>query len=75
MAATAPSVDLGAGAAVSVVSGYKRSGTSMMMRCLKEMGQELHFNPTFESYLKNDYKADNPYFFEVGLLPVPTGPT
>jgi hypothetical protein len=47
---------------------YKRSGASMMMRCLKEMGQILYFHGKVESYLKNEYKAENPFFSRwVGL--------
>jgi hypothetical protein len=49
---------------VAIVSGYKRSGTSLMMRCLKEMGKAVHFDSKFESYLMNEYEAENPYFFE-----------
>jgi glycosyltransferase involved in cell wall biosynthesis len=49
---------------ITIVSGYKRSGTSLMMKLVQELGVPPHYDDKFEDYLKNDYGAENPYFYE-----------
>jgi DNA/RNA endonuclease G (NUC1) len=50
---------------IYVVSGFKRSGTSMMMRVLKEIGIEPFYDKKREDFMVKEYIADNPYFYEV----------
>jgi hypothetical protein len=50
---------------IYVVSGFKRSGTSMMMRVLQEIGIEPFYDRKREDFMVNEYVAENPYFFEV----------
>lgn len=48
---------------IVVVTGYKRSGTSLMMRLLKEIGYEPVYNPSFDKELSRTVPK-NEYFFE-----------
>lgn len=50
---------------IYVVSGFKRSGTSMMMRVLEEMGIKPFYDKKREDFMVNEYIAENPYFYEV----------
>lgn len=47
-----------------VVTGFKRSGTSLAMNLMRILGHEPFFDKDFETYLKKDYPAENPYFYE-----------
>ena len=48
---------------IVVVTGYKRSGTSLMMRILKEIGYEPVVSPELEEHLKATVPK-NEYFLE-----------
>ena len=47
-----------------VVTGYKRSGTSLMMGLLRELGVPLHYTPAFETELRSFHGGGNPFYYE-----------
>ena len=47
-----------------LVTGFKRSGTSLMMELLRRAGFAPHFSADFEQYLVHTYAAQNEYFYE-----------
>ena len=47
-----------------LVTGFKRSGTSLMMELLRRAGFAPHFDADFEHYLVHTYAAQNEYFYE-----------
>ena len=47
-----------------LVTGFKRSGTSLMMEMLRRAGFAPHFDADFEHYLVHTYAAQNEYFYE-----------
>ena len=49
---------------IYIVSGFKRSGTSLMMGMLIKMGITPYYSKSLERYMINQYPAQNPYFHE-----------
>lgn len=55
---------------ITVVSGHRRSGTSMMMRALHASGMDILYNPTLEAVNpdENGYQPNPGGLYEVGFI-------
>ena len=51
-----------------VVTGYKRSGTSLMMALVEKLGIELHYCPDFEAALRAHHGGKNDFYYEDAKL-------
>ena len=49
---------------IYIVSGFMRSGTSMMMRCLEAGGLTVEYDKDREDHMQKDYPDGNPVFYE-----------
>jgi hypothetical protein len=47
-----------------VVTGYKRSGTSLMMALVEKMGVDLHYCQEFEEQLRTHHGGKNNFYYE-----------
>ena len=47
-----------------VVTGYKRSGTSLMMALVGALGVPLNYTPAFEAALRRGHGGSNPFYYE-----------
>jgi len=59
-----------------VVTGYKRSGTSLMMALVENLGVDLNYCPQFEADLREFHGGKNDFYYEDAKLTakkVPTG--
>ena len=48
-----------------IVTGYKRSGTSLMMAMVEKLGTKLHYCPKFEEHLRETHGGKNDFYFEI----------
>ena len=49
---------------LAVGCGAKRSGTSIMMRIIKELGIPIHYDEDDDDYYRNYHGGHNEHYFE-----------
>ena len=57
-----------------VVTGYKRSGTSLMMALVEKLGVKLHYCQEFEAALRAHHGGKNDFYYEDAKLSAKKAP-